>query len=267
MITSNRMPLLVAGGLAVLAGFLVHRSIAAREMAVREGWEPVPILVASAEHDEGEEMTLSGLARSEMPERFVSASMVRPEHAETLVGQRLAVPLREGDPILWSHFEARKETDRLSRKVMKRARAVTVSVTEKSSVGGWIRPNDHVDVLATFQDPTSHELSTITLLQNVIVLATGREAGRGAGRVWERGYADVSLLVLPEEAELLVLAQEMGTITLVLRHPDEMDTDRDRGRATAGTLLTGERTKTLEKIRHETIQVIRGNRAVGLQLP
>lgn len=263
----HRTPLVVAAILAVLAGVLVHRSLAAREKEVRKGWDLVPILVASAELDVGGELTLDGLAASQMPERFVSPSMVGPEHADTLVGQRLAVPLRPGDPVLWSHFEPRKEAGRLSAKVMKRARAVTVSVTEKSSVGGWIRPNDHVDVLATFQDPSNQQMATITLLQNVIVLATGKEAGASGGRIWDRGYADVSLLVLPEEAEILVLAQEMGTITLVLRHPEESDTDRDRGRATVGTLLTGERTKTLEKIRHETIQVIRGNRAVGLSLP
>lgn len=262
--SANRLPVVVASILAILAGVLLYGSLAAKEREMREGWDPLPILVASVDSPDGLEMELARMARSEMPERFVSPSMVRPEHAQTLVGQRLVVPLRAGDPILWSHFERAGEGDKLAAKVMKKTRAVTVSVTETSSVGGWILPNDHVDVLATFRDPQSQEMVTSTLLRNVIVLATGKTSAADAAiRQMGRGYADVSLLVLPEEAELLVLAQQMGSLTLVLRHPEEADSDEDRGRATAGTLLTGERSRALQKIRSEAVQVIRGPRGIA----
>lgn len=259
----SRKLVLAAAAFAILAGVWVHLSLRSQEERIQEGWDPVPVLVAATAIEEGGIVARADLAAAEMPERFVSPSMVRPGHADTLVGQRLLVPLRPGDPILWSHFEAAEEGGRLSQKILQRTRAVTVNVTEKSSVGGWVQPSDHVDVLATFRDPESQEMVTVTLLHNVIVLATGKSAGREFVGAPGRGYSDVSLLVLPEEAELLVLAQEMGTITLVLRHPDEVDAERDRGRATVGTLLTGERSRALERMRRERVQVIRGGSRTG----
>lgn len=256
---NSKWTLVTASLLAVLAGVWMHGSLRAREERVREEWELVEILVAAEDVEEGEEMRGRQMVVAEMPGRFVSGSMVRPAHAETIAGQRVVVPLRKGDPILWSHFRSAAEEGRLSERILQRTRAVTVNVTEKSSVGGFVQPNDHVDVLATFRDPSSQEMVTVTLLHNVIVLATGRGAAEG----WDRGYSDVSLLVLPEEAELLVLAQELGNITLVLRHPEEVDAERDRGRATVETLLTGERSRVLERMRRETVQVIRGSRTAN----
>lgn len=253
-----------ASAFALLAGLWVHHALRTKEDRIREGWAPVAVLIAAGDFEEGEVVESDHLVAAEMPERFVSPSMVRPGLADALLGQRLLVPLRKGDPVLWSHFEAREEGGRLSQKILQRTRAVTVNVTEKSSVGGWVQPNDHVDVLATFRDPESQEMVTVTLLHNVIVLATGKSTGREFSASFGRGYTDVSLLVLPEEAELLVLAQEMGTITLVLRHPDEAEVERERGRATVGTLLTGERSRALEQIRRERVQVIRGSRVGGL---
>lgn len=256
---NGKMPLLAAVSLALVAGLLAHLSFSAQKREVLDDWEPLPILVAAASVNEGDRIVYAEIERSSLPARFVSPSMVPPEHADTIVGQRLLVPLRPGDPILWSHFEGRQEGDRLSSMVMKRARAVTVAVNERSSVGGWIRPNDHVDVLSSFIDPETQQMVTVTLLRNVIVLATGDRRGEGEGSSRQRnGYNDVSLLVLPEEAEILVLAQELGNLTLVLRHPEETDVEDERSRTTIGTLMTGERSKALQRLRSQTIQVIRG---------
>src|SRR5690606_7498077 len=153
-------------------------------------------------------------------------SRVRPAHADPTVGYRALLPLRHAAPTPWSQSRPAQAEGRLPARILRRTRAVTVNVTERSSVGGFIQPNDHVDVLATFRDPGSQEMVTVTLLHNDVVLATGRASDRDSS--WGRGYSEVSLLVLPEEAELLVLAQELGNITLVLRHPDEVDLDHDR---------------------------------------
>lgn len=256
----GRTPLYVAAALALLAGLFAYASLQARDRQVRAGWELVPVLVAADDVEEGSVLSSDMVAVSRVPEQFVTGSVVRPDYAESVVGQRVLVPLRAGDPILWSHFETARGLDKLSSGIMRKGRAITVGVTERSSVGGWIRPNDHVDVIGSFRDPASQEMVTVTLLQNVLVLATGRtSAAMGPLPDGNRGYGDISLLVLPEEAEILVLAQELGSITFVLRNPEELDLEEDRGRATIGTLLTGERTKALRQLRYQTIQVIRGS--------
>ena len=100
--------------------------------------------------------------------------------------------------------------ERLSKAVRKRGRAMSMDVNERSSVGMWVRPNDHVDVLGTFRDPNSNQMVAVTLLQNVIVLATGQTTAATQSSRARQEYGTVTLLVLPEEAEILVLAQELG---------------------------------------------------------
>jgi pilus assembly protein CpaB len=132
-------------------------------------------------------------------------------------------------------------------------------------VGGWIRPNDHVDVIGTFRDPQTHEALSVTLLENVIVLATGKMTG--TTRVHhlpenQRGYTDVTLLVMPEEAELLALANDLGKLTLSLRNDEDLDVQGFRSRADLRTLLSGQRTQAIQEKRMRTIQIIQGAETV-----
>jgi len=255
----GRTPLLIAAVLGLLAGAIALGSLRAQERQVREGWELMQVLAAAQDLEEGEVLTFEMVATRRIPEQFVTDSVVLPDFAQSVIGQRLIAPMRAGDPILWSHFETARGLDKLSSAIMRKGRAITIRVTDQTSVGGWIRPNDHVDVIGTFRDPATQELASATLLQNVLVLATGKNTGSSPVFGDGRAYSDISLLVLPEEAEILVLAQELGSLTFVLRNPEELDVEEDRGRATVGTLLTGERTKALQKLRYQTIQVIRGS--------
>ena len=95
-----------------------------------------------------------------------------------------------------------------------------------SAVSGHVRPNDHVDVLATFAtglDKENPELVTMTVVQNVTVLATGAETSRTRSSAAAGSYGTVTLLVSPREAEVLVFAQQMrGSLFLTLRHPRDV---------------------------------------------
>lgn len=245
--------------LAVFAGLFAWISIRSEAAEARAGWELEMVLVAAEALPAGRELRPEDLARREIPVRFVSSSVVRPEQLHLVVGQRLQASMQPGDPLLWVHLEAAEATAGLARLIQRPGRAVTIPVGDTGAVGGWVEPNDHVDVIATFREEGSHELAAVTLLQNVLVLATG---GRGAD-VGSPGH--VTLLVLPEEAEMLILAQQLGTLGLALRNPDDLEMRTDKGRTTARTLLTGERAEELRRKRHATIQVIRGNPGASLQ--
>ena len=172
----------------------------------------------------------------------------------------MLAPLKAGDPILASHFQASRETE-LSRLVHPKGRAVTIDVQERNAVGLWVRPNDHVDVIGSFRDPESQQLRTMTLLQNVVVLATGRiTANATSVPEEEKRFSTVTLLALPEEAEMLTLAQDLGTLTLLLRHPDDLDSQEKRSVVDQRTLFAGDRANELQQKRYRTIQIIRGNR-------
>jgi pilus assembly protein CpaB len=75
----------------------------------------------------------------------------------------------------------------------------------------------------------------------------------------QREYNNITLMVIPEEAEILTLASELGNLTLSLRNEEDVDMIEERGRATITTLLSGERTRVLEQKRREIIQIIKGS--------
>ncbi|HEX8700059.1 MAG TPA: Flp pilus assembly protein CpaB [Myxococcaceae bacterium] len=257
----GKTPLIVALVLGLLAGVVAYSAIKKKESDVRRGWNLVPVVVAAQDIPEGTIVTFDMISQRSVPEQFVTSSVVKPDSATYVVNQKVLVPLQAGDPLLWSQFETTKAAERLSTKVQKKGRAVTIEAKQTTAVGGWVRPNDHVDLIGTFRDPQTDENVAVTLLQNVIVLATGKITGTTNVNLIpesQRDYNNVSLLVIPEEAEILVLASELGNLTLSLRNEDDVDIIEERGRATISTLLSGERTRVLEAKRREIIQIIKG---------
>jgi pilus assembly protein CpaB len=258
----GKTPLIVALVLGLLAGVVAYSAIKKKESDVRRGWNLVPVVVAAQDIPEGTIVTFDMISQRSVPEQFVTSSVVKPDSATYVVNQKVLVPLQAGDPLLWSQFETTKAAERLSTKVQKKGRAITIEAKQTTAVGGWVRPNDHVDLIGTFRDPQTDENVAVTLLQNVIVLATGKITGTTNVNLIpesQREYNNVSLLVIPEEAEILVLASELGNLTLSLRNEDDVDIIEERGRATISTLLSGERTRVLEAKRREIIQIIKGN--------
>jgi pilus assembly protein CpaB len=266
----GKTPLIVAAVLGIVAFLVSWSAIKKREADVRKGWNLVPVVVAAVDISEGTVVSMEMISQRSIPEQFVTSSVVKPDSASYIVNQKVLVPLQAGDPLLWSQFETTKAAERLSSKVQKKARAITIEAKSTTAVGGWVRPNDHVDIIGTFKDPQTGEQVAVTLLQNVIVLATGKITGTTNINLvpeGQRDYNNVSLLVIPEEAEILVLSQELGALTMSLRNEEDIDVLEERGRATINTLLSGERTKVLQQKRFNTIQVIRGAAASDTASP
>jgi pilus assembly protein CpaB len=265
-VLAGKNPLLIAVALGVLAGGVAWAAIRSRDQEVRERWRTVQVLCAKVDVVEGAELEQEMIAVREIPARFVTASYIQADadgtpQGESPVGQRVLAPLKAGDPILASMLSTLRETE-LATLIHPRGRAVSIDVQERSAVGLWVRPNDHVDVIGSFRDPQSQQLRTMTLLQNVVVLATGRITANALSVPdEEKRFSTVTLLTLPEEAEMLTLAQDLGTLTLLLRNPDDLDSQEKRNVVDQKTLFAGERASELQQKRYRTIQIIRGNRS------
>jgi len=265
----GKYPLLIALFLGLMAGLIAYSAIKSREVAVRQGWETKQILCAAGDVAEGTELEEDLVGVCEIPERFVTDSFIVIPEGEGAVsavmpyGQKLLVPLKARDPILYSHFESQRAIN-LSESIPMNARAIAINVSEKSAVSRWIRPNDHVDVLGTIRDPNTREQVTITLLQNMIVLATGGYSGMSVVQKEEdKRYNNIVLLMLPAEAELLTLAAASGELNLTLRNPKALDSDEGerRQKTDSTTLMSGERSEALRQARvrsFQQVEIIRG---------
>jgi pilus assembly protein CpaB len=217
-VSPNRS-LLAAAALGLAGGAAGWAAVRTRQAEVRDAWRTVRVLCAARDLPEGAELQRDSIAVRELPARFVTASYLRVSSeavgSEAPVGQRVLGALKAGDPLLSGQLGPPREPG-LSSRVRPRGRAIAIDVQERSAVGLWVRSGDRVDVVGSLRDLDTQQLKAATILQNVEVLATGRAEEDGR-------YSTVTLLASSEEAELLALAQEAGTLTLLLRNPDDSD--------------------------------------------
>jgi pilus assembly protein CpaB len=122
-------------------------------------------------------------------------------------------------------------------------RAVSVRVNDVVGVAGYVLPGMRVDVLVTGRPPNFNGTITNTVLQNIVVLTAGQVL-----QPESRGQAIntpvVTLLVTPDQAEILTLAGSEGRIQLVLRNGADQGTEKTAGRETSD--LYGHRTSKVE---------------------
>ncbi|MDB5589051.1 MAG: cpaB [Devosia sp.] len=231
---------IVAGG---LAAFLVTRGgsapttqIVTNEVIQQEA--KTQILVAKGQIGMGERLSADTVAWQDWPEGAIRPEYVTitamPDAPTVLTGAVARFEFFPGEPIREQKL-VRSEQGYLSAVLSKGMRGVSVPVVASSSAGGYIVPNDHVDVLlshATEQGQVSE-----VVLSNVRVLAIGNrlgEVGASGGAAdadAEAGpqaqvFVDNSIATLeltPGQAETLVNAVSRGTLSLSLRSVTDFD--------------------------------------------
>ena len=143
------------------------------------------------------------------------------------VDRAVATPLAASELVLSGKLAAKGGGEGLTALIEPGKRAISVQVNEISGVSGFVQPGTRVDVLFT-RIFSNGEAATATILQNVKVIAYGRQLDPAA-RVDPRDTSRptvATLLVTQEEAEKLVLAGQRGRIQLALRNAlDEQITD------------------------------------------
>ena len=162
------------------------------------------------------------------------------EERLSVIGRVATHTIGESDPILWTYLDGGRGAGRgLADDVPDRMRAVSIPVSGAAAVSGLVRPGDHVDVLGAFALPQSGgaagetQFATMTVLQNVTVLATGSATSRTRDRGDRDGdgagsFSTVTLCATPREAEVLVFAQQMkGRLFLTLRNGSDVYYEED----------------------------------------
>ena len=114
-------------------------------------------------------------------------------------------------------------------------RAVSIPITDVSSVAGLVQPGSHVDVLFT-RPGNMMEAVTTTILQNVRVLSIGKNVqGSQADPKAPKAVA-ATLIVTPEQVQKVELAKNEGKVSLSLRNPLDDSISLD-GRPIRGEVL------------------------------
>lgn len=205
-----------------------NAEVDARIARLKASQATVQVLYAARPLAAGTKLEPSDLAAGETLQVAVGSDNIAATDLHRILGRTLNHTVSAEDPLLWTYLEGGRDTARkLSEDVSGGMRAISVPVSGAAAVSGLVRPSDHVDVLATFAtglDKDKPELVTMTVVQNVTVLATGAETSRSRTASAAAGsYGTVTLLVTPREAEVLVFAQQMrGSLFLTLRNPRDV---------------------------------------------
>jgi len=215
---------LVAGAAAATgAGHYVKTRAEQAERQVRERYQARAVVVASRDVRRGQPLEGNALAVRQMPREFVPSDAVYPAQAGELLGGRAAIDIRRGTPVVPAALLATHSEEPLAAKLMQGRRAITIQVDQVNSLSGQLRPGDTVDLLYSRSESAASKL--VPLLERVQVLATGTSTSsteQDADGAEERDFNTVTLLVTGDEAARIVLAEQAGRITVLLRSASDV---------------------------------------------
>lgn len=250
--------LIIGIGSGVIAIVLLQLYLAVFRHAVYSELETVDVLVAKTDIKPGSIITKDNLTAMPQPKRYLSHNTIQQKNEDAVIGHRSVMQVEKGEPLQWTMLGAAKGSGFTSL-IKEGERAISIPVDNQSSVSGLIRPGDHVDILGTFSFPSSAgatKLATITLLQNVTVLATGGIWGGGLQESEPYSYNSLTLAVSPVESELLTFAAERARLNFVLRSADNIQTEENMPLVGWEDIM---KIGNLKQIQHErNIRVIKG---------
>jgi pilus assembly protein CpaB len=235
----NRSRLLMIGGLALAVGLLVAFAVynRLRNFTGSGGNDHgVKVVVAAGDIQIGSKLTAHDVATVVIPQSALPPGYF--SDMSRVVGRGAILPVSKGDFILQSKLAPLNAGAGLPSMIPQGMRAVSVRVNDVVSVAGFVQPGTRVDVLATGSDTTGSGRQTTTVLENVLVLAVGKNLDQNAP---EAAAAPViTLAVSPDDAQKLALVSQEGRIQLSLRNP--LDTKKgDIGATRSSSLYPGEK--------------------------
>ncbi|MCP3968194.1 MAG: Flp pilus assembly protein CpaB [Lentisphaerae bacterium] len=233
----QKLLLLAAVFFGVVAFVLTYHQIQAEKHRIQGQAEHAIVIKLSKSKAVNEELTSDDLARFEL-KRMRTPGMVYRDipwsKRNIIIGRKLDVSLESGRVLQWDDLRPASRTRFGLNAVLRPGyRAISIAVDATSSVTNLIQPEDHVDLVGTFRFPEMRgdkalDTVTMTILQNVRVVATGPNWGKnsqGAGS--RRGYSTVTLELLPKEAEMIIFATQKGRISLSLRNSEDSKFEND----------------------------------------
>ena len=209
---------------AGVAGYLAlqlargNRISVAKPVVERE--PTINVLVATQSLPIGARLNGDSFGWSAWPEKNVVEGFIteenRPDAVEKLAGAVVRMPIFNGEPIRQEKI-ADSNSKIMSSLLPSGKRAVATEISVSTSAGGFILPNDRVDVIMVKKEDGG-TFTTETILSNIRVLAIDQEIQeKDEGQKTVVGTT-ATLELTPEQSKVIVVAQQMAErLTLALR--------------------------------------------------
>lgn len=211
------------GALVVIRGMRAEPAAPAARPAPIAGEQ---VLVAARDVHQGAALTAGDLAWRIFPTESVSTQFVRqsarPQATADMQGAVTRRAFLSGEPIVASDIVGPDGRGFLAAQLRPGYRAVAIEIQANAAAGGFIQPNDHVDVVVTTKaegDNNAQSARSSIVLQDVRVLALDEHIQtQTTGDAPERIEARTAVLELSaQDARVMASARRMGDVSLALR--------------------------------------------------
>lgn len=221
---------LVVLGVALAAGLgAAYLMVGAQPEPVRVVAPPPPpvttdaVLVAARDLSFGAVVSDADMRWEIWPRNHVPVGVIlqsaQPKAMDDIRGSIVRSNFLAGEPLRTDRLVKGAASGFLSAVLPGGTRAVAIDLTDqgKSAAGGFILPNDRVDVIRTFHpDDAPNAFASETILKNIRVLAIGQNVQEKQAERTVIG-STATIEVTPDQAEKVILAQRTGMLTLTLR--------------------------------------------------
>ncbi|WP_298257461.1 Flp pilus assembly protein CpaB [Bradyrhizobium sp.] len=219
--------LTIALGAGGVAAYLASGSDSKPPVAAPAAQLPtVDVLVAKADINLGQRVTPEDMTWQTWPAATASKSFIRrnerPDATKEITGSIARSPFIAGEPIREPKLIKADGSGFMAAILPQGMRAVSTEISAETGAGGFILPNDRVDVILTRHEKNPDPKATgdlivpSILLSNVRVLAIDQAPKEKDGQNSVIGKT-VTLELKPEQATLLAGARQAGTLSLALR--------------------------------------------------
>lgn len=164
----------------------------------------------------GAVLAADDLATRKVPKEYVSTDVLTPDNYESHLGEVLQTPLAQGAPIpitavtrIANHFSGIIKPDRV---------AYTIQVNETNAISGLITPGDRIDLLLLRSRNKKKDIRL--LLENVLVLATGKQAKDMKitdSNSNDSNYSNLTLELSAKDVQEVGIAQKIGQLMVMLQ--------------------------------------------------
>lgn len=188
--------------------------------------QTVDVLVAKSDIGLGQSLKPEDLQWQSWPAATASSSFIRrnerPDATNQVVGNIARAPFIAGEPIREQKLVKADGSGFMAAILPSGMRAVSTEISPETGAGGFILPNDRVDVILSRRmhdpdHPNANEVVVSTIiLSNIRVLAIDQAPKEKDGQTTVVGKT-VTLELKPDQAELLAMSRQTGTLSLALR--------------------------------------------------
>jgi pilus assembly protein CpaB len=198
--------------------------------------QTVDVLVAKTDIGLGQSVTDEQLQWQTWPAAAASNNFIkrneRPEATKDVVGSIARAPFIAGEPIREPKLVKANGSGFMAAILPTGMRAVSTEISPETGAGGFILPNDRVDVLLSKREKNPDKgapdiVNAEIILSNVRVLAIDQAPKEKDGQNAVVGKT-VTLELKPEQAETLARARQSGTLSLALRSIADLNAATER---------------------------------------